>query len=264
MQLQNETNKLINSCGDKRTCYVCGRTFNRFTKYQKGSGGKSDFRKQLHVIGSDVDNFGCMFCGSTDRERHLYMFFDKLQYWDMIRDAEILHFAPEKNLSDRISRQSPKIYIKADLYPENETIRRIDATDIPFDGETFNFVIANHILEHIPDYMKALSEFYRVLKPGGIAVLQTPFSRLLKNNFEDENINTDELRSYFHGQHDHLRTFGENHLLESIKNAGFDLQIQKHKSFFDDQTAHVYGVNREEDLIQALKPFTSELNPDIS
>jgi len=77
----------------------------------------------------------------------------------------------------------------------------------------------------------------------------------LKNNFEDENINTDELRHYFHGQDDHVRTFGEDQLFESIKQVGFDLKIQKHKNFFDDHIAYTYGVNKEEDLIQVIKPF---------
>jgi ubiquinone/menaquinone biosynthesis C-methylase UbiE len=45
--------------------------------------------------------------------------------------------------------------------------REIDAQSIPFEDETFDAVIANHMLYHVPDRGKALSEIRRVLKTGG-------------------------------------------------------------------------------------------------
>ena len=113
---------------------------------------------------------------------------------------------------------------------------------------------SNHILGHIPDYYRALSEFYRVLKPGNAAILQTPYSKILKNNFEDENLDTDELRLVFYGEKEHVRIFGEYQFLKSIENAGFNLQIKKHKEFYDGHVAHIYGVNEKEDLILVMKP----------
>ncbi len=43
----------------------------------------------------------------------------------------------------------------------------IDAQAIPFTDETFDTVIANHMLYHVPDRPKALSEMWRVLKANG-------------------------------------------------------------------------------------------------
>jgi SAM-dependent methyltransferase len=43
----------------------------------------------------------------------------------------------------------------------------VDAQSIPFDDATFDAVIANHMLYHVPDRNRALSEIRRVLKPGG-------------------------------------------------------------------------------------------------
>ena len=246
--------RMLNGIGSKKQCYICNRTFNHFTKFRGGSKRAPEFRKRLAIVGSDVDNCYCMYCSADDRERHLYMYFDKLNIWPKMKDAKILYFAPERNLQVKISKQSPLECIKADLHPKTEDVEKIDATKVPFSNEKFDFVIANHVLEHIPDYTKALSEFYRVLKPGGTAILQTPYSKILKNNFEDENINTDELRLFFHGQEDHVRTFGEYQFLKSIENAGFNLQIKKHKDFFDDHMAYVYGVNKEENLILVIKP----------
>ncbi len=49
----------------------------------------------------------------------------------------------------------------------------VDAQSIPFDADTFDAVIANHMLYHVPDRLKALSEMQRVLKPGGEVYLAT-------------------------------------------------------------------------------------------
>jgi SAM-dependent methyltransferase len=50
---------------------------------------------------------------------------------------------------------------------ENLTILEIDIQNIPFADGTFDFVIANHMLYHVPDLAKGLSEVKRVLKTGG-------------------------------------------------------------------------------------------------
>ena len=181
------------------------------------------------------------------------MYFDKLMLWDKMKNGKILHFAPEKNLMLKIHEQRPHTYIKADLNPTHADIIQIDATKITFPDNTFDCIIANHVLEHIPDYLKALNEFHRTIKPGGFAILQTPYSRLLKKNFEDEGIDSDDLRNFFYGQEDHVRIFGKNHLFKSIESAGFILQIKKHEDYLKEYTASYYGVNSKEVLILAAK-----------
>jgi len=242
-----------NKLGGKRKCYICGRTFNHFTKFRGGSKNQSRFHRKLDVVGSDTDNFGCMYCGCHDRERHLFMFFDRLGLWENMQNQRIIHFAPERHVARKINEQTPSEYVKADLNPQNEDTWKIDATKIPYNDATFDLLIANHILEHIPDYRKALSEFYRILKPGGIAILQTPYSRLLNNNFEDDGIDSDELRLIFYGQEDHVRTFGEGQFLESLKETGFSVQVKRHQDCFNASETIRYGVPKDEDLILVEK-----------
>src|SRR5690348_6053886 len=73
---------LVNKSGSKRKCYICQHTFNHFTPYRGGWKNIPKFRILLQTVGSDVDNFYCIYCGSSDRERHLFMFFDKLKLWN--------------------------------------------------------------------------------------------------------------------------------------------------------------------------------------
>ncbi len=50
---------------------------------------------------------------------------------------------------------------------------QIDAQSIPYKDETFDIVIANHMLYHVPDRAKALAEIKRVLKKGGHLIATT-------------------------------------------------------------------------------------------
>ncbi|MGP7797107.1 class I SAM-dependent methyltransferase [Sphingomonas sp. CLY1604] len=51
--------------------------------------------------------------------------------------------------------------------------RQADATDLPFEDESFDALIAMHMLYHLPDPSKGLAEMRRVLKPGGFLAVTT-------------------------------------------------------------------------------------------
>jgi ubiquinone/menaquinone biosynthesis C-methylase UbiE len=51
--------------------------------------------------------------------------------------------------------------------------KEIDAQSIPFQDETFDAVIANHMLQHVPDRPKAIAEIKRVLRPHGKLIATT-------------------------------------------------------------------------------------------
>ena len=170
------------------------------------------------------------------------MYFDRLGLWPKIQDGNVLHFAPENHLLTRIAEQHPQTYIKADLTPSSSDIQPIDVTEIPFDDDSFDMIICNHVLEHVPNDTKALSELFRVLKPGGCAVLQTPYSGVLQNSFCDPAVNTNELRNRLYGQEDHVRVYGRD-LFLMIEQAGFELHVKTHLNVLSDIDTALYGVN---------------------
>jgi len=240
-------------------CYICGNYLSNFSKFNNvGSDGLSLFVKNLDWITSDLDNMGCVYCSCHDRERHLFAYFDRLNLWARESD-KVLHFAPETHLCKKIESRRPLEYIKADFEPELyinrgiKDVRKIDLMNIPFNDNYFDIVMCCHILEHVPNLEKGLSEIYRVLKKGGFAILQTPFSRLLHNHFEDSGITTDEQRDFFYGQKDHVRMISEKQFFEDLKKIGFNLEIVRHHDLFDDNFAKIHGVNPKEDLIRVIK-----------
>jgi len=239
---QNKKNKI-------KECYICGEQFESFYKFHTPLSNKLA-ASHFQLIGSDAENFGCYYCNCNDRERHLFMYFDKLSLWDKFRDSRILHFAPEAPLSNKIEQLRPSEYIKGDLFPR-EDWEKIDITKIDFEDNYFDILIANHILEHVPEYFLALKEISRVLKKDGFAIIQTPYSELFYNHFEDSNINTDELRVSFYGQEDHVRIVSKRQFFDELSQY-FTLNIIKNESLFTDDECYKFGVNKKEDLVMVI------------
>ncbi len=67
--------------------------------------------------------------------------------------------------------------------------------DIPFPDNTFNFIICTAAFKNFKEPLKALSEMYRVLRPGGIALIMDMNRNASNQQIEDytENIGAERL-----------------------------------------------------------------------
>jgi SAM-dependent methyltransferase len=205
----------------------------------------SAFVKRIGPVGSNVNRFACPRCGSTDRERHLRLFLERLRIIDSIRGSAVLHIAPEARLSDYIHSFEPGLYIKGDLLPYNESIRQVDLERTLFTDETFDLVIANHVLEHVADPAAALMEVRRILKRAGRFVCQTPFARFLSRTFEEPILQSPADRLFFYGQEDHLRFFGRD-IERIITSAGFVGRLVPNAEVLPEIDTELQGVNENE------------------
>ncbi len=228
----------------KKQCNYCHNEFDSFTPY--GNGALPHNMTLLEIVGSDIEQFGCPVCGAHDRERHLKLYCDALKIFEPFKNPRILHFAPEKHFLPYLASYKPEIHIKADLFSSSTTILPLNVEAIPYDDNSFDIVIANHILEHVSNVDKALSEINRVLKSEGIAILQTPYSHKLQKTFEDAGIDTDELRLEFYGQEDHVRLFGED--IFNRFSYFLDSSTISHTEAFGQKETTMFGVNPNEPL----------------
>ena len=97
----------------------------------------------------------------------------------------------------------------------------MDIHDIPFPENTFDILFCNHVLEHVQDDKKAMSEMLRVLKPGGWAILQIPiFKPLIAKTIEDPTLEDPKKRTELFGQDDHVRMYGKDYA-DRIRSTGF-------------------------------------------
>lgn len=114
----------------------------------------------------------CPECKAFERHRIQYLVLNKLLNEINASELTMLHFAPEPFFRDFLSGRFGR-YETADLFMDGVDYKA-DLQDLPFDDQSYDFVFASHVMEHIPDDNKAISEVKRILKPGGIAILPVP------------------------------------------------------------------------------------------
>ena len=231
--------------GGARFCVLCGHRVWRFMPYRGGSRHSPPLMAALESIGSDVDNFECPRCGSHDRERHLYLYMEAAGILECLSSMRVLHFAPENHLSRIIEQANPMEYIRCDLQPTAPEIERINIERMPFQDQSFDLVIANHVLEHVSDDILATREVHRVLAAGGLAVLQTPYSPVLHVTWSDAGIASDQARLQAFGQEDHVRLFGRD-IFDRFSESGLMAEAHDHCDLLAEVDARRLGVNPRE------------------
>ena len=128
----------------------------------------------------------------------------------------------------------------------------IDITDIKFENNFFDFIICNHVLEHVKDDKKAMRELFRVLKSGGEAILQVPMIKTMIKTFEDFSIVLSEERVKYFGQKDHLRIYGKDYK-EKLESEGFKVKLYDIKNDLHNKDIIKHGLNSEEILYIGCK-----------
>lgn len=232
--------------GSKYICPFCGYASNDLME----SGLDNEILYKYKIVGGGRRKSTCYRCGAYDREKLVYLFLrDNLKLFDGVTHFKILHVAPEKKLSDIIRSCSSLEHICGDLFCEGypSYVHEMNILDLKFKDNTFDVIICNHVLEHIEDDRKAMSELYRVLKPGGTAILQAPISKCLEKTFEDFTVVTPAERERIFGQKDHVRIYGTDYK-DRLESVGFVVKIESIS-----KENQKYGLNPDEDLFVCLK-----------
>ena len=142
-----------------------------------------------------------------------------------LRDAEtnsalkVLHFAPEQAFYKLFRNQKNLDYTTTDLFSPLADVKA-DICNLPFEDNQYDVILCNHVLEHIPNDTKAMQELYRVLKPGGMAILQIPQDLSRATTFADDSITDQKERGKIFGQYDHVRIYGRDYF-DKLRSIGF-------------------------------------------
>ena len=171
----------------------------------------------------------------------------------------MLHLAPEKNLRRVLQRCENIQYVSADLAPYASV--RTDINALCFGDESFDVVICNHVLEHIPDDCRAMREIIRVLKSGGWAILQVPIaaSRIATVDGPPACSPSERLRLF--GQDNHVRLYGRDYA-RRLEAAGFFVELHCLSRENGDSYARRFGLLPDEDIYLARKLTQHSLTPE--
>jgi SAM-dependent methyltransferase len=171
---------------DSLNLFEATATNSRTKRYRCSCCGYEAHAFQHIVSGHRVVwNSACPGCNSRSRHRGLAVLLPRLL--DQRQPKRVLHFAPEPVLR-RFFADRNLTYETADLYLEDATHSQIDVQNMPFADGSYDFVLCNHVLEHVADDGAALAEIARVLAPSGVAVITVPgdFRRVETVLFEGE------------------------------------------------------------------------------
>jgi SAM-dependent methyltransferase len=192
--------------GDTFFCPCCDRSYRAFLPF--GINPRT--------------NAQCPGCGSLERHRLIMLFLrDRTPLFTA--PHSLLDIAPERSIQRVLLRALTVSYTSGDLDSPLADIR-LDITRMPFEAATFDVVLCMHVLEHVPDDRQAMKEMYRVLKPGGWAIIQAPVSQHRETTFEDPSVSSPQERVRLFGQEDHVRDYGRDYP-DRLRSAGFEVDV---------------------------------------
>jgi SAM-dependent methyltransferase len=223
---------------ERQTCNICGK--------------QSEFQS---VAGRPAAQ--CPKCQSRERHRLLMHY---LQHHTPLPTAklDVLQFSPMAGEKRSIKKWKNLNYKSADYVPGEDL--QLDLTALTQPDASWDVLIAYHILEHIPDDKKAMSEMFRVLRPGGQVILQVPIE-IGGPMVEDPTITDPKAREKAFGQHDHVRKYSESGLRERLEATGFVVEIVDYLSQLDpaevskhSMRSYVKGQEFDQRIWLAKKP----------
>lgn len=239
-------NKLIHNKIDPQACMTFKCPFCGYNGSLDLMGAdRFPVLQQLQVIGAGRRAARCPICKSTDKERLVYTFLKDIEGLEYKRGLNILHIAPEHNLQLWLESLSSN-YIAGDAFLQNQSflgdVRFVDIRKTDFSNNHFDYIICNHVICDIKEDKLALSEIYRILRYGGLAILQVPITKITET-VENSNIKTKEEREIAYGYGYHERIYNDSDYIKLLSIVGFNVTIQ---NLFDKFTAR--GLNPAEDL----------------
>lgn len=193
--------------GNNVTCPVCEKSYSKFLSY--GANNR--------------DNVLCPGDLTLERHRLMWLYLKDHSNFFTAEKLNVLHIAPEQCFHKKFKAQKNLKYLTADLVSPIADMH-FDLHKIPLEDNRFDVVFCNHVMEHVDDPLTCMKELYRVMKPGGWAIMQVPQDINRAETFEDPSIVTPEDREKYYWQKDHLRLFGLDYP-QYLEKAGFRAEI---------------------------------------
>ncbi|MCA0933164.1 methyltransferase domain-containing protein [Lutimonas saemankumensis] len=223
--------------GDRYTDPIDGKSFKRFLPY-----------------GYAVQRPNVLSPSTLSLERHrLIWLYLKNETDFFTKPLKVLHMAPEQCFLSLFRKMKNLDYTTADLYSPIVDIKA-DILNLPFEDNSFDFVLCNHVLEHIDDDQKAMKELFRVMKKGGTGIFQVPQEIHREKTFEDPSITDPEERAKYFGQYDHVRVYGRDYF-DRLRNAGFKVEEIDYSKVLSPEDIDKYRLANGEILPVCSKPL---------
>lgn len=218
-------------------CPICGEFFDSFAPY-----------------GVELrSNALCPGCNSLERHRLLWLFLKERTNLFTTLHLKVLDIAPVPFLSELLMQIPFMQYLSVDIN-SSHAMRKMDITRLLLPDDYFDCILCYHVLEHIPEDRKAMSELYRVMKPGGWGIIQVPLKAGLENTIEDLSITDPQERLRLYGNEDHVRYYGSDYK-DKLEGVGFTVKVDQFAGKYSGNDVKRFGISRDEPIYYCIKPF---------
>lgn len=245
--------------GSVFTCPICGSSVRKLFD----AGFDFPILHKLNVIGGFRSEDVCPICFTHGRTRLIATYLKREVFKSGNKYRRILHMAPERSLVPLMQGIADVDYVAADLKAENfqefVPVVKADITDLPWSKDTFDLIVCNHVLEHISNDRQAMAELFRVLRPGGLAILQVPLSAVLSVTIEDSSPMAGEERERRFGQSDHIRVYGADYI-KRLERAGFHVTIFNPVVHWGPQEITRLRLDPEEKIFRGTKTQSESIS----
>jgi SAM-dependent methyltransferase len=187
--------------GDRVRCLCCGRSFARWM--------------------GDPERGRCPNCGSATRQKVLVHVLGQHAGAGEGR-LRTLYFAPDPGPL-RWLRAHPRIALTTADLSAPGVDAHWDITAVPQADASYDLIVCSHVLEHVPEDLRAMAELRRLLAPGGLLIVQVPYARDVAHTDEDPAVTDPEERRRRFGQFDHVRRYGRD-LLARLAASGLEVE----------------------------------------
>ena len=221
--------------GSKYTCPCCGWKMRAFA-----TSGTSFRQRALSY---------CPRCNAKARHRRIWLFMEEQTNLFSER-LRLLEIAPKFSLARRFTKIPTIDYVAGDLHKHPNRNIRLDVRSLPFLTESCDALLCVHVLEEVAEDRQAMDEMYRVLKPGGWALVSVPTNMDAKT-YEDPSIVLPDERERAFGEPDHVRVYGYD-LADRLRCSGFEVSLNM-ASDVPNKKQRQYGLRNNENLFYCRK-----------
>jgi predicted SAM-dependent methyltransferase len=192
----------------------------------------------------------CPRCNSKPRHRWLWLYL-KNHTEIFSKPMRVLHLSPAHSVSKSFRKLTHLNYISGDLHYRPSIQLKMDLEKSPFAANQFDAIICIHVLEHVVDDWPAMRSLFRMLKPGGWAIIAVPI-RMDSETYEDPTITSPEDRKQHFGERDHMRFYGYD-LIDRLHQVGFTIKTHYAKDL-DQNIITKCGLKDNEVMFHCTKP----------
>jgi len=197
-------------------------------------------------------NAKCPRCWSQERHRLLTLYLQQ-RTTVLSQPTDVLHVAPEDGVRRVLARSDGVRVVAVDL-DSPLTDLRMDLRHLSFSDGSFDVATCSHVLEHIQEDRQAMAELYRVLRPGGLALVLVPCLEDEATTREDPTVVDPAERERLFGRSDHVRFYGRD-LIDRLESVGFEVQLERFAETLPAEAVTRYALDHDP-IFRCTKPLS--------